>query len=181
MTTRFCKKCGKSKPLNEFSKNKTKPDGLQSNCKSCNMAMCLDWEKRNPDKKSAKDKRYLQAHPDKRRAKRHRHYLKYAEKIIKRVVQWYTDHPEKQEAKNRNRHIKTRGGAGKVSAAEWEMILRRFENKCVIPGCERTDLTVDHIVPLALGGTHTVDNIQPMCRHHNCSKGARAIDYRSVT
>lgn len=31
-----CKKCGQSKPLDQFSKRSLSPDGLQLNCKACN-------------------------------------------------------------------------------------------------------------------------------------------------
>lgn len=35
------------------------------------------------------------------------------------------------------------------------------------------DLTVDHIYPRSLGGAHTEDNLQALCRSCNSSKGAR--------
>lgn len=31
-----CYKCGETKPLSEFNKDRTKPDGLQGLCKKCN-------------------------------------------------------------------------------------------------------------------------------------------------
>lgn len=38
--------------------------------------------------------------------------------------------------------------------------------------------TLDHIVPLALGGTHTYDNVQCLCRDCNNRKGARVTQTR---
>lgn len=35
METKHCNKCGKDKPISEFSKNASKKDGLQSMCKEC--------------------------------------------------------------------------------------------------------------------------------------------------
>jgi 5-methylcytosine-specific restriction endonuclease McrA len=32
--------------------------------------------------------------------------------------------------------------------------------------------TVDHIVAVALGGTHDLANLRPACSHHNSSTGA---------
>lgn len=32
--------------------------------------------------------------------------------------------------------------------------------------------TVDHIVAVALGGTHALSNLRPACSHHNYSAGA---------
>lgn len=36
-----------------------------------------------------------------------------------------------------------------------------------------TNLHVDHIVPLAHGGTNTRDNLTTLCETHNLEKGAR--------
>ena len=36
------------------------------------------------------------------------------------------------------------------------------------------DLTLDHLVPRALGGTHNVDNLATACRSCNSRKGARS-------
>jgi 5-methylcytosine-specific restriction endonuclease McrA len=35
------------------------------------------------------------------------------------------------------------------------------------------DLTVDHIIPIARGGTHARTNLQVLCRACNSAKGAR--------
>lgn len=35
METKVCNKCGKEKPISEFSKNSRKRDGLQTACKEC--------------------------------------------------------------------------------------------------------------------------------------------------
>jgi hypothetical protein len=35
METKFCNKCKETKSTNDFHKNPTKPDGLQSMCKEC--------------------------------------------------------------------------------------------------------------------------------------------------
>ena len=40
-----------------------------------------------------------------------------------------------------------------------------------------TDLCVDHIVPLAYGGTDDLANLQTLCRPCNSSKGARPMSY----
>jgi 5-methylcytosine-specific restriction endonuclease McrA len=39
-------------------------------------------------------------------------------------------------------------------------------------------LTEDHVVPLSLGGSNDIDNIQPLCKSCNSSKRGRHIDYR---
>ena len=47
-------------------------------------------------------------------------------------------------------------------------------HECVCPCCGSTsDLTIDHIIPLARGGTHAIGNLQILCRKCNSRKGAR--------
>lgn len=54
------------------------------------------------------------------------------------------------------------------------MLARGQQYVCQHPGCTaRLKLTIDHIVPLARGGTNALSNLQFMCQPHNSSKGSR--------
>ena len=63
---------------------------------------------------------------------------------------------------------------------EWESVLERLGHKCLRCG-SKEDITRDHIKPLVNGGTHSIDNIQPLCRSCNSWKGKRTIDFRDHT
>lgn len=46
--------------------------------------------------------------------------------------------------------------------------------RCTHPGCMAAEnLTVDHKLPISVGGTDDVENLQFMCLSHNAAKGAR--------
>ena len=45
-----CSKCKTEKPVSQFSKNKYKKDGLQSQCKECNIETSKTWNATNPEK-----------------------------------------------------------------------------------------------------------------------------------
>ncbi len=71
--------------------------------------------------------------------------------------------------------------------ADWERlrlaILRRDQWRCRIdgPGCTRLATSVDHIVPLALGGARLDPaNLRAACGHCNSARGART-ESASVT
>lgn len=61
---------------------------------------------------------------------------------------------------------------------EWEE-MRLFFGECVKCG-NKEDLVKDHIIPIYQGGSDGLDNLQPLCRKCNASKGADSTDYRSI-
>ncbi len=63
--------------------------------------------------------------------------------------------------------------------ADWQALVRKFikpDTRCArCGGLARPNdpMTLDHIVPLSMGGTHDPANLQPMHRSENISKGGR--------
>lgn len=56
----------------------------------------------------------------------------------------------------------------------WLVRLKKRDLYCVLCGClieSRKDLSVEHLVPRALGGKSTSDNIYPAHKHCNLAKG----------
>jgi hypothetical protein len=74
------------------------------------------------------------------------------------------------------RHV----GSLKMRRMEWAVlrsrlaadVFKRDGRRCARCGSAE-DLSIDHIVPLAAGGTHDLDNLQVLCRSCNSSKGAK--------
>lgn len=62
---------------------------------------------------------------------------------------------------------------------EWDEMLSFFN--CVCCNCESEVIggrpTKDHIIPITLGGTNNIKNLQPLCRECNVSN-VDMIDYR---
>lgn len=50
-------------------------------------------------------------------------------------------------------------------------VYKRDGFKCVRCGC--SDLTIDHIIPIAKGGTNEDNNLQTLCRSCNSKKGTK--------
>ena len=51
----------------------------------------------------------------------------------------------------------------------------------ICPSCKKSEpeikLTRDHILPLSMGGTDNIENIQPLCKKCNSKKHTRIIKY----
>lgn len=69
---------------------------------------------------------------------------------------------------------------GAIPTATKRELFERYGKVCIVPDCRTTDnISIDHIMPVSLGGTHDIENLQPMCRSCNSRKGNREqIDYR---
>jgi len=77
----------------------------------------------------------------------------------------------------RTREHRIRASGGKFTFAQWVCVKKKYNFTC--PRCGRNEpkisLTIDHIVPISLGGIHDITNIQPLCRRCNTSKGNHYI------
>lgn len=63
--------------------------------------------------------------------------------------------------------------SGSVTVAEWQELVGRFGNACAYCGEREAQLTMDHVVALAKGGSHSVENLVPACKSCNSAKGVR--------
>ena len=67
---------------------------------------------------------------------------------------------------------------GKHTKEEWEE-MKSFFSRCVKCG-SNDDIVKDHIKPIYQGGSDGLDNLQPLCKKCNSSKGPDTTDYRPV-
>lgn len=77
-STKICSKCGRELPISEFSKDKSKKDGLQAYCKECN-------KQYREEHKEEYQKQY--------KAEYKEEYTEYRKQYQK---QWYAEHKEEQ-------------------------------------------------------------------------------------
>lgn len=126
----------------------------------------------------------------------HMQYLKRKEAQARQrnYSKWGTDVPtragrESKRKYNLNRYTKYTHTKPYRQRIRWEDFVEHGESKCAICGCEvdpgdiwinengrkcfgRKYPTVDHIIPLKLGGTDTIDNVQLTCKRCNSKKGS---------
>src|SRR5690606_31916768 len=94
---------------------------------------------------------------------------------------WRKNNPERHKAIIWRRNAKLRALKGSFTAEDWSALKARYDYRCLCCGRREPEivLSVDHVVPISLGGSNTIDNIQPLCKPCNSSKGNRhTTDYR---
>lgn len=55
--TKKCRDCGTDKPLEEYHRSAKAKDGRQSRCKPCAIALVIQWQRDNPHRLRAKQRR----------------------------------------------------------------------------------------------------------------------------
>src|SRR3990167_1297631 len=162
-----CCGCKRNLLFSEFHKRTGACDGLQSVCKTCILKINREWAAKNPDRRRAQNRASEARYREKRRAKN---------------KAWYKSHPEWSRHKTRQRKALKRGGRGKYTLNQWENLKKEYHYQCL--RCRKSEpelkLTVDHVVPLSLGGDNTIANIQPLCGPCNSSKRLTIVDYRII-
>jgi 5-methylcytosine-specific restriction endonuclease McrA len=108
--------------------------------------------------------------------------LKGLENSRKAKRNWKLKNKEKVNFHTRIRRYRLRGAEGNHSYSEWLELKRKYNNMCLC--CKRfepeIELTEDHIVPILLGGSNDISNIQPLCKSCNSQKFTSIIDYRNL-
>ena len=140
-----CGKCREVKHISKFGRNRSRKDGLKNRCKNCCKTANEKWRAENPEKKLACRRAYRSS-PKGREAHR---------------------------AKRNRRRARKRNAPGNATT---EQIKARFDyhgNKCRYCGCSDKPLAIEHMIPLARGGSNWPSNLVPACTSCNSSKRAK--------
>jgi len=76
--------------------------------------------------------------------------------------------------KNARQQIRNRLISGKAFSLTAKEISRLYEMPCYNCG-SKENLSIDHIIPLSRGGSHSIGNLMTLCRTCNSSKGKKLL------
>lgn len=149
---KVCNTCGELRPIEQFGRFRSRTGGwlVRGTCKDCHRAQIRRWEEAHPDHKAARSLRWRARDPE---AFRRSHRA------------WRLRNPEKTRDKDHRRRMAEQTATSEVLA--W--IRELLGMPCGYCGATE-DIQVDHVVPLARGGKHEIDNLAPACRSCNASK-----------
>lgn len=175
--TRSCSKCGERKPLVEFHKAETAALGHRPDCKACRTALVRDWYEENRERQQRREQRRRIENGEEIRARERLRYERDYEK--RRLIH------DVATARRRARIAGVRFDRGVTK----RNLRSQYGDLCfycaVSMSFERHRkgdpwppnlATLDHVLAIALGGTHTWDNVVLACWLCNCSKRHAPVD-----
>lgn len=181
--THLCKKCG------------LQVDGRV--CKPCTVLYLRSYRLNNRERLLAFDKARHAANPEFKRNLARKWARDNPVKHAANTAKWAKDNPakhrsscrqweQKNASKRATRFYKRRqllygdDVRPMFEIHEWLLLKSQYDYRCLCCGLQEPyiKLTVDHVVPISLGGDNTIVNIQPLCKPCNSHKGVRTTDYR---
>lgn len=148
-----------------------------------------EWRAANPEKDRANASKYYQENKERLKTQTAAWQEENKDRVKATTQAWRKRNPEKvkqyeadwskRNAETRAKHTRDRrarslGSPGSHTKCEWEQRKVEFGNTC--PGCGATGkLSLDHVVPLNAGGSHDIENIQPLCKPCNSKKSDKFL------
>lgn len=104
----------------------------------------------------------------------HERYLKERARRIAYASEYARQNPHvAQAARRKRKSLLATAGIFEVTGSQWLRELRRHAGKCAY--CGKPGTTMDHVIPVSRGGTHSVGNLVPACGSCNSSKHHRTV------
>lgn len=161
-----CVKCTTVKPISNFPADKKSVGGHRNQCDACFAERMRLYRASRFEELRAYDSQRHQKLATQERAHKKLYRQTEAAKHLNRMAQ-------------AKRRVQKRGIEALLTAEQFEAICVAQHGRCAKCGKKRK-LTIDHVIPLSKGGTHTADNVQGLCRHCNATKFTKDGDYRKA-
>ena len=133
---------------------------------------------RHRDRYSRANREYMRKHPEKRSQYQRKYFEANRDVILRNIAAWHAKNPESRQHASHVRRAKMRGATvGKpCDIKRWMKSIRQSRKvKCHWCGSHASGKRIhfDHVVPIARGGSHSVDNLCASCPDCNQQKFAK--------
>lgn len=137
------------------------------------------WRKANSDRAKATTAAWIKANPERREAITAKYRSAHPDRCMAATLAWQKANPESLRIHKQNRRARKREIGGRLSNGLAKRLFALQRGKCACCGKPLgTNYHRDHIMPIALGGANTDDNIQLLRARCNQQKNSKhPIDF----
>lgn len=194
-----CSRCRLLKPLADFGRDRSQSCGYKSQCKACAKESAKAWPSSDPEKRKAVHARYYAKNRDERvagskawREQNVEHRQAYnrlwyqanrekltdysrayraanQESVADGFRRWYESNKGIVRAIAYRRRAREAGAEGYATAVQIEARVTYYGGRCWMCGAPWQE--IDHVKPLAKGGSNWPSNLRPACAP--CNRGKR--------
>ncbi len=170
---RKCIVCQAIKPTDAYDKSRSKSSrGIRNTCKTCR----FEFRESNKQAMSLYNKNYWKNNSERlveeRREYAKNYYKENGDRLRARQSKYKRDNRAKRRVwEGRRRARKQNNGSFAVLDKELRGLL---SNNCFLCGSKNT-IVIDHSVPLARGGRHSIGNLLSLCQPCNSKKHAKML------
>ncbi len=172
MLIKICSICNKEYEATTeyFYKDKSKIDGFRSDCKICRKNIDKNRYKENKEIVSLQRKDYYKNNNEKIKNKRKNYYIHNKEKVKIINKTYRLSHKSNYKCYENKRRAIKKQVLNNFTKEEWIKCLEYFDYCDAYTGLKMIVPSIDHIIPLSKGGSHTKNNIIPCEFSVNSSK-----------
>lgn len=186
----ICTKCKVDTPLEKMGKSKKLKSGYNIYCLECIRAMSKAYREANREKCRDAERKYRKNNKEKVNAKKRERYYSKPEELKAKAAQYRQENYERRLEIERNSRVKNKEKyrpaknarqriRNKVIQGGTYLILDKELRKIYNSPCFRCgsmkDQSLDHIIPISRGGSHSIGNIMTLCLPCNMSKNVKLL------
>ncbi len=177
-----CSKCKQISSLENFCRNKNLKDGLSAWCRECQKRSTKLWILNNPEKAKQASRNWRHRNPEKyktslaqSRSKRKDEIKEYNRLYLvnnrEKVNELQRENARRNPERSKNNNAKRR--ARKKDCQTYFIskreLLKLYGSPCFVCGSIKR-IQLDHVIPIARNGNHSIGNLIPLCQKCNASK-----------
>ncbi len=163
-----CRICKINKGSDDFYKRSSSEDGLRSECIACHNQHSKTYYDSTQTQRVLFAKTRRLNHGTDINTKARQDYKNRPEYYSAKNHLYVVRHPEAGKLRTLRRRAKQKNGGKIPTKREILDLWGSYLGLCVY--CTDKAEHLDHVVPIALGGTNDLDNLVPACAHCNHSK-----------
>lgn len=173
--TKQCIRCGETKPLDEgFPRNRRRKDGRDSVCRECHRIANAIYRSSHAEHEKLRQAKYRAENPEKRRGSLARWVKANPERSKALHDAFLEAHPGYERLTRARRRARLANADGSHTIEDIQKQYVRQHGRCYYCGKDVGEkYHVDHVMPLAKGGSNGPENLViacPQCNHQKKDK-----------